>query len=53
MKPHNLIRPAWNMKRLFTCQHCGHGFMALKLVLPVKCPVCGSCKVKEDKRVRY
>jgi predicted Zn-ribbon and HTH transcriptional regulator len=53
MKPKNLIRPAWNMKRLFTCNRCGHLFMAVKLMLPVKCPKCGSFRVEEDKRVRY
>jgi predicted Zn-ribbon and HTH transcriptional regulator len=53
MKRQNLIQPVRNMKCLFTCQSCGHVFMGRKLLLPLRCPACGSCKVKEDKRVRY
>jgi predicted Zn-ribbon and HTH transcriptional regulator len=53
MKPHGLIRPPGNMKRLFTCRNCGRAFWAVKIIFPQRCPQCGSFRVKEDKRVNY
>jgi predicted Zn-ribbon and HTH transcriptional regulator len=46
-------KPLWNEKRLLKCDNCGAVFMGVKLLFPVKCPKCGSFKVREDGRVSY
>jgi predicted Zn-ribbon and HTH transcriptional regulator len=55
LKPHisQVIKPSWNQKRLLKCDNCGTVFMGVKLLLPVKCPKCGSFKVREDNRAVY
>jgi predicted Zn-ribbon and HTH transcriptional regulator len=49
----SLVQPKPGRQKMLRCKKCGRVFRGAILILPPKCPECGSRSVAEDGRVRY